>query len=45
MGPADFFNEMADLSAQFGIPIQEEAGCVYLGNVRLISSAMASEGP
>ena len=41
----EFFNEMADHCAQFGIPIQEEAGCVYLGNVRLMSSAKASEGP
>ena len=33
--PGEFCNEMTDLCAQFGIPIQEEAGCVYLGNVRL----------
>lgn len=35
MEAGEFFNEMADHCGQFGIPIQEEAGCVYLGNVRL----------
>jgi hypothetical protein len=35
MEAGEFFNDMADHCAEFGIPIWEEAGCVYLGNVRL----------
>ena len=34
---------MTDLCAQFGIPIQKEAGCVHLGNVRLGSHVAALE--
>jgi hypothetical protein len=43
MSPGDFFNEMTDLCAQFGIPIQEEAGCVYVVNAQLGSHGRAEE--
>ena len=36
VSPDEFFNEMTNLCLQFGIPIQEEAGCTYLANVRLV---------
>ena len=43
MRPGEFFNEMSDLCAQFGIPIQEEDGSVYLVNVRLVPLMAAQE--
>jgi hypothetical protein len=44
MSPGEFFNEMADLCGQFGIPIQEEAGCVHLVNVRIVPLMATLEG-
>ena len=44
MSPGEFFNEMSDLCAQFGIPIQEEAGSVYLLNVRLVAAKEGTHG-
>jgi hypothetical protein len=44
MSPGEFFNEMTELCAQAGIPVEEEAGCVYLANVQLVPLMATQKG-